>query len=168
MKLALKHDLKPVIKPREVGYHGMFRKQTLREFKRNRKLYRQRGIVETVFAGLANKYGSRTRFRRLRTKVLGMLLMLVAHNLRTYMRVRAGMKWGYFLFAGFFRQTGSSPVPPSRKAFESLKSSHLMVLRTVKSSNLRLLRFDGHSAAVNSARYILPKLFYVSVCNNGA
>ena len=58
LQLALERGFKPLIKPRSVEYHGLFRKQMLREFKRNRKLYRQRGIAEALFAGLANRYGS--------------------------------------------------------------------------------------------------------------
>jgi phage shock protein PspC (stress-responsive transcriptional regulator) len=104
LKLAMRHGLKPVIKPREIEYRGLLRKQMIREFERNRKLYRQRGVVEAVFAGLANRYDSHTRFKRVRTKVLGMLFMLVAHNLRTLMRVRAGGKWS-FCYSMDIRQT---------------------------------------------------------------
>jgi IS5 family transposase len=94
LKLALERGFKPLIKPRSVGYRGIFRKHMLREFKRNHKLYRQRGIAEALFAGLANRYGSRTRCKRVRTKTVSMLLMLVAHNLRTLARVRAAEETG--------------------------------------------------------------------------
>ncbi|MEW6221824.1 MAG: transposase [Candidatus Hadarchaeota archaeon] len=97
IELALKRGFKPLFKPRDLEYHGMFRKIVLRDFKRNRKLYKQRGIGEAIFGGIENRYGAHTRCKRVRTKVLSMLLMLVAHNLRTYMRVRAAEKRG-FLF----------------------------------------------------------------------
>jgi len=90
IELALRHDFRP----RKVGYRGLFRKEVLRDFRRNRKLYRRRGIGEAIFAGIENRYGAHTRCRRARTKVLSMLLMLVAHNLRTYMRVQAAGKLG--------------------------------------------------------------------------
>lgn len=45
----MKHGFKPLFKPRLIEYHGMFRKLMLRDFKRNRKLYRQRGIGEAIF-----------------------------------------------------------------------------------------------------------------------
>jgi hypothetical protein len=92
IELALRHDFRPLFRPRKVGYRGLFRKEVLRDFRRNRKLYRRRGIGEAIFAGIENRYGAHTRCRRARTKVLSMLLMLVAHNLRTYMRVRATEK----------------------------------------------------------------------------
>jgi hypothetical protein len=79
----------------------------LREFKRNCKLYRQRGIAEALFGGLANRYGTRTRCKRVRTKTISMLLMLVAHNLRTLARVRAAEKTGY-LFMLLIYSTNSA------------------------------------------------------------
>jgi len=92
IELALRHDFRPLFRPRKVGYRGLFRKEVLRDFRRNRKLYRRRGIGEAIFAGIENRYGAHTRCRRARTKILSMLLMLVAHNLRTYMRVRVAEK----------------------------------------------------------------------------
>jgi len=97
LQLALERGLKPLIKPRSIRYHGVFRKQMLREFRRNRKLYRQRGVAEALFAGLANRYGSYTRCKRIRTKTISILLMLVAHNLRTLARVRAMKEMGIFV-----------------------------------------------------------------------
>jgi hypothetical protein len=97
LELAIEHGFKPVIKPRSYGYHGLFWKRMLREFKRKRKLYRQRGVAEALFAGLANRYGSRTRCKRVRTKTISMLLMLVAHNLRTLARVRTAKKMGFLI-----------------------------------------------------------------------
>jgi hypothetical protein len=95
LKLALEQGFRPVIKPRSVEYRGIFRRHMLREFKRDCKLYRQRGIAEALFGGLANRYGTRTRCKRVRTKTVSMLLMLVAHNLRTLARVRAAEEAGY-------------------------------------------------------------------------
>ena len=109
LKLAMKHGLKPLIKPRDIEYHGLFRKEMVREFKRNRKLYRMRGVVEAVFAGLANRYWSHVRFKRVRTKILGMLFMLVAHNLRTYMRVRAAVKMGFLFVVRIFSTNFPDP-----------------------------------------------------------
>lgn len=106
IELALKCGFKPLFKPRDVEYHGMFRKMVLRDFKRNRKLYRQRGIGEAIFGGIENRYGAHTRCKRARTKALSMLLMLVAHNLRTLMRVRAAEKRG-FLFVMWIYSTSS-------------------------------------------------------------
>lgn len=94
LHLALERGFIPLIKPRSVAYRGIFRRHMLREFKRNHKLYHQRGIAEAIFAGLANRYGSRTRCKRVRTKTISMLLMLVAHNLRTFARVRAAEETG--------------------------------------------------------------------------
>jgi len=95
LKLALERGFRPLIKPRSVEYRGIFRKHMLREFKRDCKLYRQRGIAEALFGGLANRYGTRTRCKRVRTKTISTLLMLVSHNLRTLARVRAAKETGY-------------------------------------------------------------------------
>jgi hypothetical protein len=51
LELAIEHGFKPVIKPRSYEYRGLFWKRTLREFERDRKIYRQRGITEAVSAG---------------------------------------------------------------------------------------------------------------------
>lgn len=106
IELALKSGFKPLFKPRDIQYHGMFRKLMLRDFKRNRKLYRQRGIGEAIFGGIENRYRAHTRCKRVRTKVLSMLLMLVAHNLRTLMRVQAARERG-FLFVMWIYSTNS-------------------------------------------------------------
>lgn len=73
-------------------------KEVLRDFRWNRKLYRRRGIGEAIFAGIENRYGAHTRCRRMKKRGLRMLLMLVAHNLHTYMRVQAAVNWFLFLF----------------------------------------------------------------------
>jgi hypothetical protein len=52
----------------------------MKEFWRNRRLYRRRGIAEALFGGLANRYGSRTKSSRVRTEVVSLMLMLVVHN----------------------------------------------------------------------------------------
>ena len=107
IELALKHGFKPLFKPRDVGYRGMFRKMVLRDFRQNKKLYRMRGVGEATFGGIENRYGAHTRCKRARTKVLSMLLMVVAHDLRTFMRVRAAEKLG-FIFILVIYSTNSS------------------------------------------------------------
>jgi IS5 family transposase len=97
LELAREHGFKPVIKPRSIEYHGIFRKQMLREFRRNRKLYRQRGIGEAFFGGIENRYGARTRCKLPSTKAASILLMAAAHNLRTLARVRAMKEIGVFI-----------------------------------------------------------------------
>ncbi|MDI6884713.1 MAG: transposase, partial [Hadesarchaea archaeon] len=66
-ELVREHGFKPIIKLRSIEPHGFVRRQAVREFKRQRKLYRQRGIGEAFFAGLANRYGSRTRCKIAKT-----------------------------------------------------------------------------------------------------
>jgi hypothetical protein len=102
IELALKHGFKPLFKPRDVGYRGMFRKTVLRDFRQNKKLYRMRGVGEATFGGIENRYGACTRCKRARTKVLSMLLMVVAHDLRTLMRIRAAEKLGFIFILGIF------------------------------------------------------------------
>lgn len=97
LELTLEHGFKPVIKPRSIKYHGVFRKQMLREFKRCRKLYRQRGIAEAFFGGIENRYGAQTRCKLPTTKTASILLMAVAHNLRTLARVRAAKEMGFLI-----------------------------------------------------------------------
>jgi hypothetical protein len=111
LKLALEQGFRPLIKPRLVGYRGIFRKHMLREFKRNRKFYRQRGIAEALFGGLANRYGTRTRCKRIRTKTISILLMLVAHNLRTFARVRAAEETGYLVILWIYSTNSPPPQP---------------------------------------------------------
>ena len=104
-EIAARHGFKPVIKPRTIGMHHRVRKKLFKEFRSNRKLYRQRGIAEAVFGGIENRYGAMVRCRLPTTKAASVLLMAVAHNLRTLARVRAMKEIGYFLFVGFIRQT---------------------------------------------------------------
>lgn len=88
-EIARVHGLTPVFKPRKIEPKGIARKQAVREFERHRELYRQRGVGETLFGGIENRYGSKTRCKLTHTKVASTLLMVVAHNLRTFARVRA-------------------------------------------------------------------------------
>jgi hypothetical protein len=125
LKLALEQGFRPVIKPRSVKYRGIFRRHMLREFKRNCELYRQRGIAEALFGGLANRYGTRTRCKRVRTKTISMLLMLVAHNLRTLARVRAAEKTGYLFMLLIY---STNPAPPV-EAEEAKGSRHFAQAR---------------------------------------
>jgi hypothetical protein len=106
IELALKHGFKPLFRPRKVERHGMLRKMMLRDFRRNRKLYRRRGIGETIFGGIENRCGSHTRCKRVRTKVLSIMLMAAAHNLRTLMRIRASEK-SWFIFVVWIFSTNS-------------------------------------------------------------
>jgi len=101
-ELAQKHGFNPLFRPRKVERHGLFRKMMLRDFRRNRKLYRRRGIGETVFGGIENRYGAHTRCKRVRTKVLSIMLMAAAHNLRTLMRIRAAEKSGFIFVVWIF------------------------------------------------------------------
>jgi hypothetical protein len=102
MELAMKHRSKPLFRPRSFEYHGLFWKQVLRDFERNRKLYRKRGIGEATFGGIENRYDAHTRCKRVRTKVLSILLMTVAHNLRTLMRILAAEKRGIIFIVWIF------------------------------------------------------------------
>jgi hypothetical protein len=104
LRLALEQGFKPLFKPRDIGYHGVFRKMVLRDFRQNKKLYRMRGVGEATFGGIENRYGAHTRCKRVKTKTLSMLLMPVAHNLRTLMRVRAAEK-RRFLFVMWIYST---------------------------------------------------------------
>ena len=108
LELASEHGFKPVIKPRSVEYHGVFRKQMLREFKRDRKLYRQRGVGEAFFGGLENRYGAQTRCKLPVTKAASILLMAVAHNLRTLARVRAAKEMRVFVILMIYSTNSAS------------------------------------------------------------
>ncbi|MEM3420659.1 MAG: transposase [Candidatus Hadarchaeum sp.] len=105
VEIAAHHGFKPVIKPRAIGMDRWVNQKKFKEFRRNLKLYRQRGIAEAVFGGIANRYGAMIRCKLPATRAVSVLLMAVAHNLRTLVRVRAMKEMGYFLFVGFIRQT---------------------------------------------------------------
>ena len=113
-EIAARHGFKPVIKPRAIGMGRWVNRKKFREFRRNRRLYRQRGIAEAVFGGIENRYGAMVRCRLPATKAASVLLMAVAHNLRTLARVRAMKEMGILLLFRFIRQT-----PPKPKAFIS-------------------------------------------------
>ncbi|MFH1821435.1 MAG: hypothetical protein ABH852_03205, partial [Methanobacteriota archaeon] len=87
------------------GMHHRVRKKRFKEFRRDRRLYRQRGIAEAVFGGIENRYGAMVRCRLPATKAASVLLMAVAHNLRTLARVRAMKEIRILLLFGFIRQT---------------------------------------------------------------
>ena len=102
IEVAARHGFKPVIKPRAIGMHHRVRKKRFKEFRRDRRLYRQRGIAEAVFGGIENRYGARVRCRLPTTKAASVLFMAVAHNLRTLARVRAMKEMGYSLFVWIY------------------------------------------------------------------
>ncbi|MCK4406031.1 MAG: transposase [Hadesarchaea archaeon] len=112
LELTSEHGFKPVIKPRTIEYHGIFRKQMLREFKRCRKLYRQRGIAEAFFGGIENRYGARTRCKLSTTKATSILLMAVAHNLRTLARVRAMKAMRILVIIWIYSTNSREPQAP--------------------------------------------------------
>jgi len=93
------HGFKPIIEPRkhEDGPHGLDRRDALREFEENRELYKLRKVAEGFFGGIENRYGARVRCKLLHLEVYCILLMVVAHNLRTLMRVRAQNKEEFFI-----------------------------------------------------------------------
>ena len=97
VEVATRHGFKPVIKPRAIGMDRWVNKKRFKEFRRNLKLYRQRGIAEAVFGGIENRYGARTRCKLPVTKAASILLMAVAHNLRTLARVRAAKEMRIFV-----------------------------------------------------------------------
>ena len=88
-ELLRRRGFLPVLRPHGQARRGIGTRMRMKEFWRNRRLYRRRGIAEALFGGLANRYGSRTGSRRVRTKVVSIMLMLVAHNLRTLLRLQA-------------------------------------------------------------------------------
>ena len=60
-----------------------------KNFDAKRETYRLRGLIEGIFGGSEVKYGNRTRCRLSRSRKGDCLLMIVSHNLRTYMRTLA-------------------------------------------------------------------------------
>ena len=85
------HGFKPIIEPREYkeGPHGFARREAFKEFEENQEIYKLRKVAEGFFGGIENRYGSRTRCKLFSTEVSNIMLMAVAHNLRTFARVRA-------------------------------------------------------------------------------
>jgi len=88
-ELLRRRGFLPVLRPHGQARRGIGTRMRMKEFWRNRRLYRRRGTAEALFGGLANRYGSRTGSKRVRTKVVSLMLMLVAHNLRTLLRLQA-------------------------------------------------------------------------------
>ena len=88
---AKRHGFEPIIKPREheEGPHGFARREAFEEFEENLETYKLRKVAEGFFGGIENRYGSKTRLKLLPSEVSNLMLMAVAHNIRTYMRVRA-------------------------------------------------------------------------------
>jgi len=104
-EIAMRHGFRAVIKPRAIGMDRRVNKKKFKEFRRNLKLYRQRGIAEAVFGGIENRYGAMTRCKLPATKRASVLLMAAAHNLRTLARVRAMKEMEILIVYGFIRQT---------------------------------------------------------------
>ena len=88
-KLGKKHGFDPVIKLRKWKPKGFVRIEMAENFGAKRETYRLRGLVEGIFGGSEVKYGNRTRCRLSRSRKVDCLLMIVSHNLRTYMRALA-------------------------------------------------------------------------------
>jgi len=76
------------IKPRDYEPVGLVRRELIETFEKNRELYELRKVTEGFFGGLETIYGSRTRCKLLSTELSNVLLMVLAHNLRTYARVQ--------------------------------------------------------------------------------
>ena len=95
---------KPIIKPREYeeGPRGFARREAFKEFEENLETYKLRKVAEGFFGGIENRYGSKTRLKLLPSEVSNLMLMAVAHNIRTYMRVRAQNREEIYLLFGFF------------------------------------------------------------------
>lgn len=83
------HGFIPVIKLRKGEPKGLIRREMSKSFDMNREIYRYRGLIEGVFGGTETKYGNRTRCRLRKSRRVDCLLIVVSHNLRTYMRALA-------------------------------------------------------------------------------
>ena len=112
-KLCKKHWFGPVIKLREGKPKGLIRREMAKVFADNKEIYRLRGLVEAVFGGLETKYGNRTRCRRTNSRRDDCLLMVVSHNLRTYMRAVALRELGFFVFLRIYWTTSPCPLCPT-------------------------------------------------------
>jgi len=87
--LVKSHGFVPVIKLRRGKPKGFVRREMAGSFDTNREIYRHRGLIEGVFGGTETKYGNQTRCRLRKSRRVDCLLMVVSHNLRTYMRALA-------------------------------------------------------------------------------
>lgn len=92
----------PVIKLRKGEPKGLLRREMAESFELHRDIYRYRGLIEGVFGGTETKYGNRTRCRLRRFRRIDCLLMVVSHNLRTYMRALALRELGFFVLVWIF------------------------------------------------------------------
>ncbi|MEM3519914.1 MAG: hypothetical protein QXT22_05850 [Candidatus Hadarchaeales archaeon] len=110
-ELGKKNGFNPVIKLRDVGLRGLVKCEMAKIFAKNKKLYRRRGLIERVFGGLETKYGNCTRCRRPKSRRIDCLLMVVSHNLRTYMRAQALKKLEILFLFGFIRQPLHAVLP---------------------------------------------------------
>lgn len=80
------HGFVPVIKLRKGEPRGLVRREMAESFESHRDIYRYRGLIEGVFGGTETKYGNQTRCRLRESRKIDCLLMIISHNLRTYMR----------------------------------------------------------------------------------
>lgn len=87
--LVKDHGFIPVIKLRKGEPRGLARREMAESFESHKEIYRYRGLIEGVFGGTEIKYGNRTRCRLRKSRRVDCLLMVVSHNLRTYMRALA-------------------------------------------------------------------------------
>ena len=81
--------LVPVIKLRKIKPRRLIRVEMAKSFELHEEVYRYRGLIEKVFGGTEIKYGNLTRCRRTKSRKVDCLLVIVSHNLRTYMRALA-------------------------------------------------------------------------------
>jgi len=95
--LVKDHGFIPVIKLRKGEPRGFVRREMAKSFESHKEIYRYRGLIEGVFGGTEIKYGNRTRCRRTKSRKIDCLLMVVSHNLRTYMRALALKKLKIFV-----------------------------------------------------------------------
>lgn len=84
--LVKDHGFLPVIKLRKWKPKRLARREMAENFELHKEIYRYRGLVEGAFGGTETKYGNRTRCRLTESRKIDCLLMVVSHNLRTYMR----------------------------------------------------------------------------------
>lgn len=96
------HGFVPVIKLRKGEPRGLVRREMAKSFDTNKEIYRYRGLIEGVFGGTETKYGNSTRCRLPKSRKVDCLLMIVSHNLRTYMRAVALKKLGIFILVWIY------------------------------------------------------------------
>jgi hypothetical protein len=96
------HGFVPVIKLRKREIRGLVQREMAESFELHKEVYRHRGLVEGAFGGTETKYGNRTRCRLRRSRRVNCLLMVVSHNLRTYMRASALKELKIFVLLGIY------------------------------------------------------------------